>query len=247
MTSSTWGFCQMLNRSLMKSLSLVILLLVGVSTAVAADFEYTDETIEGWTIRMAPSMLDDTNAAVLAKTRAMLGHALFDIKQQLSAERIKDLQTIVIVVEADNERLSAMQYHPSKEWLRENGHDVRVARCVHIPVAKQYVNPRHHRTQPWCVMHELAHAYHDQFLSFEHPEVIAAFEKSRDAKLYDDVRFINGGTRKHYALTNHKEFFAELTESYVGTNDFYPFVRGELADVDPTAFAMLEKIWGKLE
>ncbi len=228
-------------------LVVVLLLMLGFRSAAAADLEYTDETIEGWTIRLAPSMLEAKHAEVLTKTRQMLGHALFDIKQQLASDRIKDLQTVVIVVEADNARLSNMQYHPSKEWLRANGHDVRVARCVHIPVASHYINPRHHRTQPWCVMHELAHAYHDQFLSFDHPEVIEVFKKARDAKLYEDVRFINGGTRKHYALTDHKEYFAELSESYLGTNDFFPFVRGELQSHDPAAYALLQKIWGKLE
>ena len=28
-------------------------------------------------------------------------------------------------------------------------------------------------------LHELAHAYHDQILSFEHPEIIAAYEKAK--------------------------------------------------------------------
>ena len=77
--------------------------------------------------------------------------------------------------------------------------------------------------------------------------MIEVFKKARDAKLYEDVRFINGGTRKHYALTDHKEYFAELSESYLGTNDFFPFVRGELQSHDPAAYALLQKIWGKLE
>ncbi len=34
--------------------------------------------------------------------------------------------------------------------------------------------------------------------------------------------------REHYGLTNAKEFFAEMTETYFGSNDFYPFVAGEL-------------------
>ena len=31
---------------------------------------------------------------------------------------------------------------------------------------------------------------------------------------------------RHYALTNHKEFFAEMSEAYFGMNDFFPFNRG---------------------
>ena len=36
-----------------------------------------------------------------------------------------------------------------------------------------------------------------------------------------------------------------MTESYVGVNDFYPFVRAELQEHDPKTYALMEKIWGK--
>ena len=39
---------------------------------------------------------------------------------------------------------------------------------------------------------------------------------------------------------------AEMTESYLGVNDFYPFVRGELKEHDPETFALMAKIWGKI-
>ena len=53
--------------------------------------------------------------------------------------------------------------------------------------------------------------------------------------------FVDGRRVKHYALTDQKEFFAEMSEAYFGTNDFYPFVRGELMQHDPRAHAILEK------
>ena len=43
-----------------------------------------------------------------------------------------------------------------------------------------------------------------------------------------------------------KEFFAELTECYFGSNDFYPFVAGELKQAEPEIFALLADIWGPL-
>ena len=49
---------------------------------------------------------------------------------------------------------------------------------------------------------------------------------------------------RHYALTDHKEYFAESTESYFGVNDFYPFVRAELKEHDPAMYALMEEIWG---
>ena len=49
---------------------------------------------------------------------------------------------------------------------------------------------------------------------------------------------------KHYGLNNHKEYFAEATEAYLGVNDFYPFVRGELKKHDPRMYKIMEKVWG---
>jgi hypothetical protein len=49
---------------------------------------------------------------------------------------------------------------------------------------------------------------------------------------------------RHYALTDHKEYFAEMTEAFFGTNDFYPFVRGELKQHDRRTYDLLAGIWG---
>jgi hypothetical protein len=40
------------------------------------------------------------------------------------------------------------------------------------------------------------------------------------------------------------EYFAEGTEAYLGTNDFYPFVRGELIRHDPLLAELLSEVWG---
>ncbi len=37
-----------------------------------------------------------------------------------------------------------------------------------------------------------------------------------------------------------------MTECYFGSNDFYPFVTGELEEAEPEPFALLADIWGPL-
>ena len=96
-------------------------------------------------------------------------------------------------------------------------------------------------------LHELAHAYHDQVLGFDDPEIKAAFEQAKKSGAYEKVLAHNHREVKHYALSNHKEYFAESTEAYLGVNDFYPFVRAELKVHDPKMFSLLEKIWGVIE
>jgi len=53
----------------------------------------------------------------------------------------------------------------------------------------------------------------------------------------------NGKTERAYALNNDQEYFAESTEAYFGTNDFYPFIRQELKEDDSNIYSVLEKAW----
>ena len=65
--------------------------------------------------------------------------------------------------------------------------------------------------QPWVILHELAHAYHDQVLDFEEPRIKEAYEKYKKSGHGDKALLFSGSRVKHYGLTNHKEFFAEMT------------------------------------
>jgi len=100
---------------------------------------------------------------------------------------------------------------------------------------------------PAVILHELAHAYHDQVLGFDEPRIKTASDKAMKAGICDKVLLFNGQKIRHYAATGHKEYFAEGTEAYFYRNDFYPFVAAELRQHDPAAFALMQKIWGPLE
>ena len=80
-------------------------------------------------------------------------------------------------------------------------------------------------------------------LGFDEPRVRRRMEKFRDSGKYASVLTSPGHLREHYGLTDQKEFFAEMTESYFGSNDFYPFVTGELKQAEPEITKLLEKIW----
>jgi Mlc titration factor MtfA (ptsG expression regulator) len=96
------------------------------------------------------------------------------------------------------------------------------------------------------VLHELAHAYHDQVLDFENPEIQAAWKRFKESGRYESVLQIDGRMERHYGLTDPKEFFAEMSEAYFGMNDFFPFNRAELKREEPELFSLLLKIWGPL-
>lgn len=139
-----------------------------------------------------------------------------------------------------------MQYHPDAGWLKEHGYSEQLAKCVHIPEIKDFMEPQGIHGQPWVVLHELAHGYHDQIIGFDEPRVTAAWKKFRDSGKYKSVLTVSGKMHEHYGLTDEKEFFAEMTECYFGQNDFYPFVAGELQRAEPEIFELLASIWGPL-
>jgi dipeptidyl-peptidase-4 len=93
------------------------------------------------------------------------------------------------------------------------------------------------------LLHELAHAYHDRVLTFQHAGIQEAWREAKKSGIYDSVLRISGTKERHYALTDPQEYFAEGTEAFFGTNDFYPFVRAELQVHDPRLFRLLVEIW----
>jgi hypothetical protein len=228
-------------------LRLVSLLLLFGSTATAADppkpASHTDKKIEGWTVRVDDRLLKAPDEELGRRALRFLEAKLIDIKAVVPAERLEKLQTVTIVLDLTHGGLGSMQYHPSAEWLKEHGYSGDLVKCVHIPRAADLPTKRNIREQPWVILHELAHAYHDQALGFDEPRIKEAFEKYKKSG-YGDKTLLHDGRRvKHYALTDHKEFFAEMTESYFGSNDFFPFNRAELKESEPEIYALMQDIW----
>ncbi|HEY1170324.1 MAG TPA: metallopeptidase [Verrucomicrobiae bacterium] len=202
--------------------------------------------IEGWTLQVDKRLLEESNKELGQRALRMLENSLYEIALITPTNQLAKLRAVPIWLDLTHGKLGNMQYHPSSGWLRENGYSTNLAKCVHIPSAEGFTALRHHRIQPWCVLHELAHAYHDRVLGFEEPRIKTAWEKWRQKSEYETSLYIEGHPRRHYGLTNHKEFFAEMTESYFGMNDFFPFNRGELKTHEPEVFKLMEDIWGKL-
>ncbi|NNE90913.1 MAG: metallopeptidase [Verrucomicrobiales bacterium] len=212
----------------------------------AVRFDPVLKEMEGWTVHVDPALLEGEHAEEGAKALRMLGDHLNRIVLLMDEERLEKLRTCEIWIERHHPTLGAMQYHPSKKWLEDNGHDPRLEKKVHIVRAKALLDRGQLLKHPAVVLHELAHAYHDQILDFNHRGIREAWDAAMKEKKYDKVLLFNGRFVKHYATTNHKEYFAESTEAYFYRNDFYPFVRAELKEHDPVMHDLMEKIWGKL-
>lgn len=229
----------------------VLCILMAGRSALPADepefYDPVEKKLEGWTLAVDPRLLDKEHRRVRRRAFEALANHLQRVKYIVSDDHLKRLQKMPIWIELDNAKLGNMQYHPDRKWLVDHGHDPRLEKHVHVPHARRLYDPKMWAKHPYVILHELAHAYHDQVLSFDHPDVLKAFKEAQEKGIYDDVLAHTGRRVRHYALSNHKEYFAEITEAYFGVNDFYPFVRAELQEHDPGGFALMRAIWGKVE
>lgn len=207
---------------------------------------HTVRVIEGWNVHIDERLLSGPDKGLGDIALRILANRLYDITLIVAEDKVARLRKVPIWLDRTHGKLRPAQYHPSAGWLKGNGYSAALARAVHIPNAADFVSIRHQGVQPWSVMHELAHAYHDQELGFQNAEILAAWERFRNSGKGVSVLHINGKKTKHYALTTQMEFFAEMTESYFGQNDFFPFNRAELRTEEPEIYALLLKIWGPI-
>ena len=210
-------------------------------------FDPVEQNIEGWTVAVDPQLLSGEHKPLGDKALKALANHLQRISYIVPPDRLAKLKELRIWIEFEHPELNSMQYHPDRGWLIAHQHDPRLVKHVHIPQARHLYEAHTWAKHPYVVLHELAHAYHDQVLSFDSPEVMKVFDAAKEQGIYEEVLLYTGEKVKHYGLSNHKEYFAESTEAYFGVNDFYPFVRAELNEHDPAMHALLKEIWGSVE
>jgi dipeptidyl-peptidase-4 len=214
-----------------------------VKTAPSARFDPVERDIEGWKVHLDPALLSGEHQEESTQALTMLANHLQRIKILVPTGPLAKMQQVELWIELQHSTLKTMQYHPSEKWLQDNGHDPRLAKKVHIPHASALQSREQMLKHPAVILHELAHAYHDQVLGFDHAEIIAAFEMAEASGSYNRVLAHTGKIVRHYALSNAKEYFAEGTEAFLYRNDFYPFVRAELQQHDPPLHDLLKVIW----
>jgi len=218
----------------------VLLIFCIASSKYTPTSDYTVRKIKGWKVLVNNELL--TSYHQLAEyTLKLLKFQLYQITRVVPDEALKELRRVPIWVEYKAPRHRCMCYHPSKQWLSNNGFNPQKARSVEIANAENFL--KWTIGQPWMVLHELAHSYHHCVLGYDNTEIREAYQKAVESKQYESVLHIEGKPKRAYALNNNQEYFAECTEAFFGTNDFYPFVRAELQQHDPNMYQLLNKLW----
>ena len=193
---------------------------------------YDVRTVEGWTLRVN-KRLPAEEPELFEKTLAEVRRQLVAIEKAVPAAAVGKLRTIELWIELDDPRFPCMCYHAHEGWLKAHGVNVDKTGQVELANPKNFLVWT--RQQPWMVLHELAHGYHDRVLKdgYENAAIAGSFAAAKAAGRYGEVEDVSGRKRDHYAATNPMEYFAEGTEAYFGKNDFFPFDREELREYDP--------------
>jgi len=221
-----------------------LLMAGGCCAAEPARFDpttkYETREIEGWTVLVNRDLFAE-EGDLAAKTLRELEFQLYQVTRAVPEEALTKLREVRIWVEAKGP-VTCMCYHPSEKWLRDNGFNPEKAKGIELGNPRNFLSWTRH--QFWMVFHELAHAYHDQVLGWDDANVRTAYDKAKEEGLYESILVHSGRKGKAYAMNDHKEYFAELSEAFFGCNDWFPFVRAELKELDPLGHDTIQRAWG---
>ncbi len=206
----------------------------------------TTNVVEGWTVRVRGVLWHEQREATEAAL-ALLGKQLAEVAVVVPPAALARLREVPLWFSPGYPGIPpGAEYHPGREWLVANHRDPAMVRGVEFTNVREFASETDR--MPNFALHELAHAYHDRVLGFEHPGIRAAYERAKSSGSYDKVERWSGSGRpktfeRAYAMTNEREYFAESTEAYFSRNDFFPFNREQLERHDPGMAALLRELW----
>ncbi len=201
---------------------------------------YQERRIEGWTVHVAPSLLK--RRAYCDEACKLLRHKLHLVTRYVPERALVTLQQVPIWLEEDNPAVPYVAYHGDKKALQQRGLPGEKYQGVEIGNTANF--RRWQDLQPSIVLHHLALAYLDRLDATDRQAVADAFEKAAGGEKYDRVLRFDGRHVRHPALLNAGEYFAQMSTSYYGFNDHYPFLQFELSQHDPAVCKLLARLWG---
>ncbi len=208
----------------------------GMHSTAASEYEARE--LHGFTVRVERGL---ERTAEGGRAIDAVSRQLETVSRVLPERALGRVREVPLWLSVRDTACAASCYHPSAQWLTEHGYEPLKARAVEITFAAQWLEGT--VEQPFGVLHELAHGYHDRVLGFGDAELEAALDRVKAEGALDRVDYVGGGQRRAYALTDARELFAELSEAWFGLNDYAPFDRRALEARLPWAAALVDARW----
>ncbi len=205
--------------------------------------DYQIHVVEDWTVHVNKELLSFHSRLSLDAMNVMQAQ-LGRVAQALPENALARLQQIPIWLELNVKSKitnAAAFYRSLRRGAADDGWRFPTEGSVVIREARLFA----YRTkpQPMMIMHELAHAYHDQVLGLDHGGIRELYLRAKESGRYDKVPTVYRKRLRAYAMTSEQEYFAELSEAYFGRNDFYPFTRDDVRSFDPSMYKLLTRVW----
>ena len=207
---------------------------------------YRTQTVQGFTVLVERAVFDVPADKYAKKPLDVLDGELATICAVMKPDAVKTLRKLVLwaewntLVGTENGRagVAVAVYRGGDAGLmaRSGLHPLK-ARTVTVLNLKALTEEHQPgKDSGRCVLlHEFAHAVHDQILGMDNPAVAAGFAQAMERKLYD---------KGQYASTSRAEYFAELSCCYLDKLHYFPTTRAELKTHDPATFKLMETVWG---
>ena len=206
---------------------------------------YTAYKIQGFTAYISGDTLAIPTSDYERSPLEVLDGELSRIVSVMNPRSVIALRRLIIWVEWNDIRMAEPGRGTAVAVYRSGSPQAMIANDLHplksktVDVVNMKSLTEEHqpkRDSGRCVlMHEFAHAVHDQLIGREDPTVKSAFAQAMERRLYD---------KGQYATTNAMEFFAELTCAYLDRLNYFPATREDLEKHDPTTYKLMQKVWG---
>lgn len=208
---------------------------------------YKVHHLAGFTVVVSDQVLAVDTAAYKKKPLACLELELKNVVGLVNGKCADALRKVPIWAEWDETialsngrqgKAYASYYGGNQRNMLTRGMEPLKARCVVVHLTKELTKSYQEKDRPetLLLLHELAHAVHDQLLGMQHDGIRTAYAQAMGRKLYD---------KSLYIATNEAEFFAEATCAYLDRLEYFPKNRADLKQHDPQTFKLIDSIWGK--
>ncbi|MBP3958971.1 hypothetical protein J8F10_27320 [Gemmata sp. G18] len=202
--------------------------------------------IEGFTFLMSEEALNADASKYERPPLEVLEYECKLLIKMLSPKAVDLLRRLTVFVDWDEKvtlsngrsgtALASYYGGGPQQMVKEGRHPLQ-AKAVTVHTLKSLTEqrqPKYDARTSCLLLHEFAHAVHDQLFGYDHAGIKSAYEQAMERKLYE---------KDFYAATNPREFFAELSCTYLDRLHYYPHNRDELKKHDPVTFKTMEALW----
>jgi dipeptidyl-peptidase-4 len=225
-----------------------ILLSLAVASPAAA-FEptanYRKHDLQEFTVYLSPELLRHKREADAVVRQADI--ELERVGNVVPDKALEALRKVPIWMEWNEpaDRAPVARFFPGPTGVKRLGLNPGKADGIEVPCANRFLANYQDGAQ-WVLMHELAHAHHTLALTNKQDAAVkAAHQQAVERKLYENVEHFNGVRTRGYAVTNHFEYYAVLSEAYFGKSFNFPYDRPGLLRYDTVGYWLMHDTWGK--